>query len=67
LRALPLHHSQREYEVGDGYVDFIYTMHITYDLIQELLSLGREIEVISPAKLRNDIRKKLQTALEVYK
>lgn len=67
LRALPLHHSQREYEVGDGYVDFIYTMHITYDLIQELLSLGREIEVISPAKLRNDIRKKLHTALEVYK
>ena len=42
-------------------------MHITYHLIQELLSLGREIEVISPAKLRNDIRKKLQTALEVYK
>ncbi|MBR5843869.1 MAG: WYL domain-containing protein [Bacteroidaceae bacterium] len=67
LRALPLHHSQREYEVGDGYVDFIYNMYITYDLIQELLSLGREIEVISPAKLRNEIRNKLQAALDLYK
>lgn len=67
LRALPLHHSQREYEVGDGYVDFVYYMYITYDLIQELLSLGREIEVISPAKLRNEVRNKLQAALERYK
>ena len=67
LRALPLHHSQREYEVGDGYVDFIYNMYITYDLIQELLSLGREIEVISPAKLRDEIRTKLQAALDLYK
>ena len=67
LRALPLHHSQREYEVGDGYVDFIYNMYITYDLIQELLSLGREIEVISPAKLRNEVRNKLQAALDHYK
>ncbi|MBO7317267.1 MAG: WYL domain-containing protein, partial [Bacteroidales bacterium] len=67
MRALPLHPSQREYEVGDGYVDFIYNMYITYDLIQELLSQGREIEVISPAKLRNEIRKKLQAALELYK
>ncbi len=67
LRALPLHHSQREYEVGDGYVDFVYNMYITYDLIQELLSLGREIEVISPAKLRNEVRNKLQAALERYK
>ncbi|MBR2378390.1 MAG: WYL domain-containing protein, partial [Bacteroidaceae bacterium] len=67
LRALPLHHSQREYEVGDGYVDFVYNMYITYDLIQELLSLGREIEVVSPAKLRNEMRNKLQAALERYK
>ena len=67
MRALPLHPSQREYEVGDGYVDFIYNMYITYDLIQELLSQGREIEVISPAKLRNEKRKKLQAALELYK
>lgn len=67
LRALPLHHTQREYEVGDGYVDFVYNMYITYDLIQELLSLGREIEVISPAKLRNELCGKLQAALDLYK
>lgn len=66
LRALPLHASQREYEVGDGYVDFLYNMYITYDLVQELLSLGREVEVVYPLRLRNEIREKLQAALDVY-
>ena len=66
FRALPLHDSQCEYEIGDGYVDFTYNMYITYDLVQELLSLGREVEVISPQKLRDEVRDKLQAALERY-
>lgn len=66
FRALPLHESQRECEAGSGYVDFSYRMYITYDLVQELMSLGREIEVLSPLALRNEIREKLQAALDVY-
>lgn len=67
FRALPLHNSQRELEVGDGYVDFTYRMYITYDLIQELLSLGREVEVISPVNLRNELRERLQAAIDLYR
>lgn len=67
LRTLPLHKSQREYEVCDGYVDFIYNMNITYDLVQEILSMGREVEVISPQRLRDELRDRLQAALDIYK
>lgn len=66
FRALPLHESQREYEVGDGYVTFGYRMSITYDLVQELMSLGREIEVIAPQRLRDELKEKLQAALAQY-
>lgn len=66
FRALPLHDSQREYEVGDGYVIFGYRMSITYDLVQELMSLGREIEVLAPQQLRDEIKEKLQAALGQY-
>lgn len=67
LRALPLHTSQRVYEVGDNYIDFVYHMTITYDFVQELLSLGREIEVISPPHLRDEMRDRLQAALDMYR
>ena len=66
FRALPLHDTQREYEAGDGYVDFGYRMCITYDLVQELMSLGREVEVLSPLRLRNEVQEKLRAALAVY-
>lgn len=67
FRALPLHASQREYEVGDGYVIFDYRMNITYDLVQELMSLGREVEVLTPQRLRDEVRDKLQAALDMYR
>lgn len=67
FRALPLHESQYEYAACDGYVDFGYKLCITYDLVQELLSLGREVEVLMPKRLREEIVAHLQTALEQYK
>lgn len=67
LRALPLHESQQECEVADHYVDFTYRMYVTYDLVQELMSLGREVEVIAPQSLREELRNKLQAAVELYK
>ena len=67
FRALPLHESQRESVVADTHVDFTYRMYITYDLVQELMSLGREVEVISPASLRQEIHDKLLATIELYK
>lgn len=66
FRALPLHSSQREYETGDGYVDFGYRLCITYDLVQELLSLGREITVLAPERLRREMVARLQATLSAY-
>ena len=41
-------------------------MSITYDLVQELMSLGREVEVIAPRRLRDEVKEKLQAAFEQY-
>ena len=67
FRALPLHHSQQELETHDGVVTFRYNMYVTYDLIQELLSLGREVTVVEPVGLRNEMVARLQAALDGYR
>lgn len=65
FRALPLHHSQSE-DIHDKYSIFYYRMFITYDLIQQLLSYGANIEVLQPAELRAAMIQRLQEALALY-
>lgn len=55
LRTLPLHHSQKEIERTDEYTIFSYFIRITFDFIQELLSLGATTEVLSPKELRSEL------------
>ena len=66
FRALPLHHSQRE-DVHERYSTFHYKMFLTYDLTQQLLSYGPEIEVLEPRELKVAIIEKLKETLEQYK
>ena len=56
FRTLPLHHSQEEVEKADGYSIFRYYLSPTYDFIQEILSHGCEVEVLSPQHLRDEVR-----------
>ena len=56
FRTLPLHHSQEEVENADGYSIFRYYLSPTYDFIQEILSHGCEVEVLSPQRLRDEVR-----------
>lgn len=65
FRALPLHHSQRE-EIYDSYSLFYYRMFITYDFVQELLSHGDSITVISPVELKAIIIDQLKKTLQNY-
>lgn len=65
FRALPLHPSQEEV-VHDDYSIFSYTMRITYDLQEELLSHGSSIEVLEPPELKVIIKEELRKALEQY-
>ena len=65
LRALPLHHSQRE-EVHDSYSLFHYKLLITYDFVQEILSLGSQVQVIAPPELKAAVVNELRLALDSY-
>ena len=63
LRSLPLHPSQRETERGEGYSVFEVRLAPTYDFIQELLSMGGEVEVLSPPLVRQEMKRR---ALDLY-
>lgn len=65
LRALPLHHSQRE-EANDGYSRFIYHLRITADFLAEILSLGTQVTVESPKELRAMVVTSLRDTLAKY-
>ena len=57
FRTLPLHHSQKEVEMEKDYSVFRYYLSPTYDFLQEILSHGCEVEVLSPGHLRDEIRR----------
>ena len=65
LRALPLHHSQRE-TLSDGYSLFSYRIKISYDFVQELLSYGSAVTVVRPPELRAMVVTSLKAALDNY-
>lgn len=66
FRALPLHRSQREVETADDHAVFEYRLRPTYDFQQEILSHGGDVEVLAPAWLREEIKRKLKQAAELY-
>ncbi|MBQ3604624.1 MAG: WYL domain-containing protein [Muribaculaceae bacterium] len=66
LRTLPLHQSQREVETTNRYADFEYFVAPTQELYLKLMSYGRQIEVLSPEKVRNSIHWKLMQAAVIY-
>lgn len=65
LRALPLHHTQREEQYSDRSLIHL-DLKITPDFLRELMSLGADIEVIAPLQLRIMMREKLRLALNRY-
>ena len=65
FRALPLHHSQQE-EIHDNYSLFRYKLLITYDFVQEILSHGANVEVLSPPELKATLINELKSALSNY-
>lgn len=55
LRALPLHHSQKEIEATAEYSVFMFYIKPTFDFRQQILSLGEDAEVISPIAFREEL------------
>lgn len=65
MRALPLHHSQSEM-VDDNYSIFHYNLRLTPDLVQEIMSYGPSVTVLSPPELRAMITTRLKDTLKNY-
>lgn len=55
LRALPLHHSQKETETTKDYSVFEYWIRPTFDFCQAILSMGDKVEVLAPKRFREQI------------
>ena len=67
LRTLPLHHSQKEVKTTPDYADFEFHLRPTFDFRQELLSQCNEVEVLKPAKLREEMKEMIGKMLERYR
>lgn len=63
LRSLPLHASQEE----DTPCEFSYYLAPTFDFIQELHTHGSNLEVLSPAWLREQFLQDAEKTVQLYK
>ena len=66
LRDLPLHKSQEELEHKDGYVTFNIFVCPDKNMIMEFCKYGSQIEVLSPADVRESVAQELRTAALIY-
>lgn len=67
INTLPLHESQKEEIIEENYSIFSFYLAPTLDFVMELLSFGKNIEVLSPASLRKRISNILQETIGYYK
>lgn len=65
FRVLPLHESQRE-EIHDDFSIFTYRLKLNFELVQEILSYGPEVTVMSPHELRIMVTTQLSKTLANY-
>lgn len=67
IKSLPLHHSQEILEDNEDELKVKLTLVPTFDFIQEILSLGHSVEVISPENFRNEIISEIDSVKQMYK
>lgn len=64
--AAPLHASQEVLQETETYVDIKLQLKLNYELEREILGYGEEVEVISPAHLRDKIKSRLDKIQQQY-
>lgn len=67
LRDLKMHESQEEIERHEEYSVFRYQLRPTFDLIQEILWNGEDVEVLEPLGLRQEIAEIVKGMWNKYK
>ncbi len=63
---LPLHKSQKTVSRGKNYIDFEYMLRPEWEFIHEVLRLGYEAEVLSPAWVREELKWQAQEIVKRY-
>jgi len=66
FRSLDIHPSQEETETEENHSIFRYRLVPNYEFIQEILSRGSTVEVLSPAWLRNELRSEIEKMATRY-
>ena len=66
LRDLPLHSSQKEVEIGDGWSDFRLKLRPSWDFIGKLMERGSRIKVLEPASVVAKIWTKYAESVKLY-
>lgn len=67
IKTLALHHEQEVVENNKKEFRIKLKLFITHDLVMELLSYGKNLKVIAPAKLVKIIKEEHKKAFEQYK
>lgn len=62
----PLHHSQKVLKQNDDFVEIEYHVYITTELIMTILSYGKQVKVLAPQKLKNQIKATVQEMAALY-
>lgn len=62
----PLHHSQKVLKQNDDFVEIEYHVYITTELIMTILSYGKQVKVLAPQKLKNQIKTTVQEMAALY-
>lgn len=66
IRAVPLHHSQKEVEINENYSIVELWLRPSDDLIREILWHGEAIEVLAPMEFREEIANKIENMSGKY-
>lgn len=66
IKSLPLHHSQVILFENEKECRIQLTLQPTHDFMMEILSLGKEVEIIEPHYLREELKDKLKQTLTKY-
>ncbi len=66
IKSYPLHHSQQIIEETKSFIEFQFMVHLTYDFIMEILSYGKTVTVMQPAKLKGILKENCLSILKKY-
>lgn len=66
VKAKPLHSSQKEIAVGDGWAIFLYNLSLCFNFYQQVLWHREKAEIVYPEKAREEMRAIISTIAEKY-